>query len=565
MKNAAKAFCLVAIVVVSLSLVFYIKDIFVQREFPPLDYKTNLPDFHYDWIDNCDDISVWTARENGKLTPDTVTVKEGSQGLNIANKIGVSAVGSMTKDFTSPDLDLSKRTIAFWIYTQCVGKTFLQLQFTFRMTDVTYSSRASRVMSSMSLENGWNYIRLDRSDFALTGVANWTNINRLYVAITAANSSVVANATIDDIRAYWEEYEPKVVFRFDDGSASAFTQAYSYLSKYQYRGVCAIPTASIDKTGFMTLAQCATLYNSGWDLGSHTVDHKYFLSNNTTPSQADYELQASQRWLLNNGFRNGARFFVPPGHEMNSTYALLVAKYYLGFAWWGRNQLHEYTYLDMLGNIATSSSVTSIRPYFESDDQVQMLVLDCMNWTSPSGYYSEAHIKKSIDTIAGKSVVQVIEWHDITNTTLFQDIVDYVHSQGYDVLTLSDLYDSLASNKKFPLTNSSSTSRVDGTLIAHGVGQSTTSVQLNINGALPKNSICNCRQPTVIAQNSMHFQTEFHRRQSPIDGFNTKVSTEAGWGTGLTGITNTTDSNWDSARARLRHMGVCEVYRETRI
>ena len=142
----------------------------------------------------------------------------------------------------------------------------------------------------------------------------------------------------------------KISFTFDDGLKSAATQAAPTLAKYGLSGTdnvitgCVGMTTAPNKcrantaTPYMSWAQIQALQNtSGWEIGSHTVDHDCLASsatqdpgdcqkNTLTTAQVDTELSQSKTALANHGIN--ATDFAPPYGDYNNNVLAQIAKYY---------------------------------------------------------------------------------------------------------------------------------------------------------------------------------------------------------------------------------------------
>ena len=103
---------------------------------------------------------------------------------------------------------------------------------------------------------------------------------------TALLSPTAAYAAVDNPAP-----TPLVSFTFDDGQASALTQAAPTLQKYGLTGTNYVITNCVGMTTvpntcrantdvpYMTWAQITQLQNTyGWEIGSHTVDHQCLVS-----------------------------------------------------------------------------------------------------------------------------------------------------------------------------------------------------------------------------------------------------------------------------------------------
>jgi peptidoglycan/xylan/chitin deacetylase (PgdA/CDA1 family) len=185
-----------------------------------------------------------------------------------------------------------------------------------------------------------------RARLAAIGVAVAAVVGAVLVP-TAANAAVENPAPA-----------PLVSFTFDDGMASALTQAAPTLQKYGLTGTNYIITNCVGMTTvpntcrantdvpYMTWAQITTLQNTyGWEIGSHTVDHQCLVSTGgdcqatkLTAAQIDAELANSKSALAAHGFN--ATAFAPPYGDYDMSAVAQVAKYYSsmrGFADTGNN------------------------------------------------------------------------------------------------------------------------------------------------------------------------------------------------------------------------------------
>ena len=72
---------------------------------------------------------------------------------------------------------------------------------------------------------------------------------------------------------------------------------------------------------YMTVNDLKTLYNSGWDISSHTWDHSgdpKGLLNTTINQSITFEIYNSVAWLRQNGFNRSADFFAYPDGAYNA-------------------------------------------------------------------------------------------------------------------------------------------------------------------------------------------------------------------------------------------------------
>jgi peptidoglycan/xylan/chitin deacetylase (PgdA/CDA1 family) len=115
---------------------------------------------------------------------------------------------------------------------------------------------------------------------------------------------------------------PKVILTFDDGKVSVFNKAFPIMEANNQVGVVFIITGEVtnnpvpDVGSFMNLSQISALYDSSWDLSSHTVTHPHLTQ--ITSTKLNYELSASKAFLDSAGFTRGSMFFAYPYGEYNA-------------------------------------------------------------------------------------------------------------------------------------------------------------------------------------------------------------------------------------------------------
>lgn len=159
----------------------------------------------------------------------------------------------------------------------------------------------------------------------------------------------------------------KISFTFDDGLASASTQAAPTLAKYGLTGTDYVITgcvgmttapnschANTDET-YMSWTQVKGLQSTyGWEIGSHTVTHPYLATYDATDGQAApltqaqvvSEISQSKAALAAQGI-NATAFSTPYGDYNNFTLAT-IAKYYSSHRGFADNGVNNWPYNDYL-------------------------------------------------------------------------------------------------------------------------------------------------------------------------------------------------------------------------
>jgi peptidoglycan/xylan/chitin deacetylase (PgdA/CDA1 family) len=260
------------------------------------------------------------------------------------------------------------------------------------------------------------------------------------VALLPLIAAIVGVGVVPAFAAQATTPAARVSFTFDDGLASAMSQAAPTLAKYGFTGTDYVITncvgmatapntchANTDAT-YMTWDQITQLKNTyGWEIGSHTASHPYLASsdasdgqpNKLTNSQVVQELTQSKSDLAAHGIN--ATDFASPYGDYNQAVLSEVSKLYAshrGFADTGYNAFPNNDYI--------------IR-----DQQVQAGV-------------TVAKVKSYVDQAIAKKQWLVLTFHDIktkasTNpddyeykTSDLDLIAQYVKSKNVSVINVSD-------------------------------------------------------------------------------------------------------------------------------
>ena len=182
-----------------------------------------------------------------------------------------------------------------------------------------------------------------------------------------ALSDTVLAATVNPITA-----QPRISFTFDDGLASAYSQAAPTLAKYGLSGTDYTITGCVGMTKapntcranpdatYMSWAQVQALQHTyGWEIGSHTVDHDCLASSaqqdpsdcqtsTLTQAQVDQELSQSKAALAAHGIT--ATDFSTPYGDYNNMVLAQIAKYYASHRGFADQNNNGWPYNDYLIN-----------------------------------------------------------------------------------------------------------------------------------------------------------------------------------------------------------------------
>lgn len=115
-----------------------------------------------------------------------------------------------------------------------------------------------------------------------------------------------------------------VTFTFDDGSAGHYDSIFPMFTDSGEVGVLAICTNTAKLGGATDWTRIKEMYNAGWEIASHTVNHAYLTV--IAKDSADWELRRSQEIFAEQGI--DAKSYVHTGGVHNELVRRLTAKYY---------------------------------------------------------------------------------------------------------------------------------------------------------------------------------------------------------------------------------------------
>lgn len=216
----------------------------------------------------------------------------------------------------------------------------------------------------------------------------------------------------------------KITFTFDEGYNSAITQAAPTLAKYGLSGTAYISTGCIGMTTvpnscqannyatYMSWSQVSQLKNTyGWEIGSHTVNHKYLATSDPTDqpqpipfSQAVQEIEQSKAQLAARGF-NATAFATPYG-DYNMPVLAEIAKNYSsqrGFGDTGYNSWPNSDYFLKVQQVQGGVSVAQVKSYIDTaiaNKQWLVLVLHDVKTNASNNPIDYEYRTRDLDAIA---------------------------------------------------------------------------------------------------------------------------------------------------------------------
>lgn len=361
-----------------------------------------------------------TSPSNLALSIDTVNCKKCSKALKMTSLTTSETVMDMT---ISQNLYLFNKEIRFSFYLHNAPTKYSSIWV--YLSSTPWTKFFSINLKNFTLYQGWNYLRLNSSNvWGNTGTESWDNtFTTIRWKFTSNDAEDLGAITIDDVSAN-VTHEGRVIFTFDDGYSNNCTEAFPIMEQYGFKGTIYVNPFRVDsEERFLTLTQCKTLYNAGWDIASHGYNHIAY--NDATPEETEADIANAKAWLLANGFtRSMLHFGVPNGQDTADLQTSLVNNGYLT----SRNSIYNSFYADKL----TSSALPS-QP-IKNTNLIQ---------------YVENIIENA--KTSGKTVILMfhrVETDDTGDeygwsTEKFSDLCEILYNRGIVVVPISEWYNGL--------------------------------------------------------------------------------------------------------------------------
>ncbi|GIQ69257.1 polysaccharide deacetylase family protein [Xylanibacillus composti] len=162
---------------------------------------------------------------------------------------------------------------------------------------------------------GWNEVLIPLSQLTAVGTANATfleDVQTIQISVTGRDTAYI----VFDALYMNHVEEASVMFHFDDGWESQYTNAFPILSQHGYVGNVGVISGYVGSGPYMSLDQLKRLYEYGWDLFNHTNTHKDL----TTLDLAGIrdELLLCKKFLESNGLDRAADIAAYPYGSMNA-------------------------------------------------------------------------------------------------------------------------------------------------------------------------------------------------------------------------------------------------------
>ena len=258
-----------------------------------------------------------------------------------------------------------------------------------------------------------------------------------------------------------------VLLSFDDNLRGDFIYAKPILDKYGFKATFFIicnktgisgTTRFLNRTNWQDIA---VMQKDGMDIQSHTMNHRHL--NHLSANALNFEIGGSKQCLANHGYQ--ATTFAYPYNEgsNNATVVNVVAKYYNmarsgteplmflhcnGYKKQPQKDCRTYlpdgklTYANRYAVRSLSFDVDEIKNSFNN----AAISADFIKVVNSQSKYNSGGVINAIPLITFHDVDLATNQPYITNVGLFDQLMKYLHDNGFRVLTMANLgYDTASS------------------------------------------------------------------------------------------------------------------------
>lgn len=376
-------------------------------------------------LDNFESIGAWNKVRRGTLVLDSVNKMEGNSSLKLSSQVVNGGGSTIIERTNSTPLDLSNiSNLQMGFYTDDPAK-IKSISVAFYSDDVYYSGYSINYIGGYELSQGWNKIIRTLNDFTPydSGVA-LTNIKCIRISVNA-NEGCNTVLGLDDFRVNIEG-STKILFTFDDAWKDVLTNGHSIMEEKGYKGTlwAVKDFAENEPQEFLTVEELNTMYNNGWDIGNHSMEHLDTIAE-LPDSEARVHYEVNLNWLLQNGWTRAADHVCYPQ---------------------GSHDLELIEVLKSLGVKTARTTIYAITPV-SAEDIYRLKTIPVGKDIPMSLIKSE--IDKAVQSVSSiMFMYHRIEQNpvDVYSVSIdsFQEIVNYVYNKDIegklDVTTISQWY-----------------------------------------------------------------------------------------------------------------------------
>jgi alpha-tubulin suppressor-like RCC1 family protein/peptidoglycan/xylan/chitin deacetylase (PgdA/CDA1 family) len=362
----------------------------------------------------------WTAPLGGSLSLGDVHVKEGSSSLKLTVPPSTSARAQRSD--LGWDLSQDHSGLAIWVHLKSTGTLPLSphdvLSLRLYLSNANNLANAFYTGSNFSVHEGWNLLRFSPLDWRELGAPSWSSpIQRIAIDVATPDDRSW-EVSFDELVVGTTGLKPAFLWTFDDGYEETWQDVFPYLAALGERATLYVRSDWPGGGGVrITLPHLEELYDAGWAIANHTVDHTDL--SQVDQATAEAKIAAGRQWLIDHGFTRTADHLAYP-FSATSDAALAAA--------------------EVQG--ALTARAGGSRNQHQPLDTPLMLTSFGFDESTPSLDLWQSRIDKALAT--GSTMIIYAHAFDSTTLPLFHAIVDYLEANDVWMPTIDEWWGTLA-------------------------------------------------------------------------------------------------------------------------
>ncbi len=384
------------------------------------------------------DTSLWALGGiSAQKDRDSMIFHQGRYSLKLTSIDGNVAYAYR---YIKPKMLNTARNFSLWVYVHLPPDTSGDISTKLKCIRLKFTSSSNSwdnfmgvTIDDSSLVSGWNHLVIGKSSFVAKGNESWNNkIVGLRVEVESDGKNATVAVSFDELR-YDYRARAKCVIAFDDIDISQYTMAYPAMKARDMKGVCYVVCNWVGTPERLDTTKLRVLYNNGWDISNHTMNHPKHGLPSLTNAQKRAEINGCRSWLLNHGFIRGSDFFAYPYGKYDSSTVAIVRE--------------QHT-------LARSMVMGFHQPNLDREEADVLYKIKYLYITSGgagSPQITPEMVKTNIDEAADQGKLIVLGFHSFCNSPDYGKgvqynydsllvILDYLQSRmkDIDVVTFSD-------------------------------------------------------------------------------------------------------------------------------
>lgn len=267
---------------------------------------------------NDDFNSGWIQASKSGLISDTVYNGSPAKVLHPSNNSSVKYEKVFSRLF---DLTNSNFIILRCTPTSREGKLYIYLTgnnykgYAYHSLDLSSQGLPDTV--DLTLPFAKPFFEIDGEGF------NWSSVNTVRIDYKSGSAGLV----LSNISNMAKNLSTgTVIFSFDDGWKSQYTNAFPILQKYRINATIGLITDWVNTPDFLSKKEIRSMYAAGNEIASHTAEH--YNLNQLSLSEIDGEINTAKSWIVKNRFGDCSTIIYPYDNPLSKVKSI-AGKYHL--------------------------------------------------------------------------------------------------------------------------------------------------------------------------------------------------------------------------------------------